>query len=139
MSVLLAPDPLPLGRIGHADGGRDHDRALTRRPRPAEAAARPGAAPAASMLDALRRPLTSPWALLVLVGACALLGALHALTPGHGKALLAAYLVGGRGTPRQAVALGGVITFSHTAAVLALGGAVLRAGRYVVPGVWCRC
>ena len=62
------------------------------------------------MLDALRRPLTSPWALVVLVGACCLLGALHALTPGHGKALLAAYLVGDRGTARQAVALGVMIT-----------------------------
>jgi nickel/cobalt transporter (NicO) family protein len=87
------------------------------------------------MLDALTRPLTSPWALLVLVGACCLLGALHALTPGHGKALLAAYLVGDRGTARQAVALGVMITFTHTAAVLVLGGAVLAAGRYVVPGV----
>ena len=62
-------------------------------------------------------------------------GALHALTPGHGKTLLAAYLVGDRGTPAQAVALGVVIAFSHTAAVLGVGAAVLAAGTYVVPGV----
>jgi ABC-type nickel/cobalt efflux system permease component RcnA len=86
------------------------------------------------MLDALRHPLTSPWTLLALVGACCLLGALHALTPGHGKTLLAAYLVGDRGTPRQAVTLGTVITFTHTAAVFALGGAVLLAGDRAVPG-----
>jgi nickel/cobalt exporter len=86
------------------------------------------------MIDALRQPLTSPWALLVLVGACYLLGAVHALTPGHGKALLAAYLVGDRGTPREAVAVGAIITFTHTAAVLAVGAVALAAGS-VLPGV----
>ena len=137
MSVLVPPDPIPLGRIGHGDGGRTAttvglDPASAA---PASPAAETPAAAGSSMLDALTRPLTSPWALLVLVGACCVLGALHALTPGHGKALLAAYLVGDRGTARQAVALGVMITFTHTAAVLVLGGAVLAAGRYVVPGV----
>ena len=136
MSVLVPPDPIPLGRIGHADQGRAMTIALNPATAPAPDAAAQAPAPAgSSMLDALRRPLTSPRALVLLVGACCLLGALHALTPGHGKALLAAYLVGDRGTPRQAVALGAMITFTHTAAVLALGGAVLAAGRYVVPGV----
>jgi ABC-type nickel/cobalt efflux system permease component RcnA len=138
MSVLLAPDRTQLGRIGRGDGGRAITVALA-----PDAAAPPDAAPAspagtssaAAMLDALRGPLTSPWALLALVGACTALGALHALAPGHGKALLAAYLVGGRGTPRHAVGLGIVITASHTSAVLALGGAALLAGRYLVPGV----
>ncbi|MEU8662091.1 nickel/cobalt transporter [Actinoplanes philippinensis] len=88
-----------------------------------------------SMLDALREPLSSPWALLLLIGACALLGGLHALTPGHGKTMLAAYLVGSRGTPRQALALAGVITVTHTGSVLLIGAAVLAAGHYVVPGV----
>lgn len=50
------------------------------------------------------------------------------------KALLATYLVGGRGAPRQAITLGVVITFSHTAAVMALVGVLLVAGRYAVPG-----
>jgi nickel/cobalt exporter len=102
---------------------------------PQAAPAAPAPAAGSAMLDALRRPLTSPWALLALVGACGLLGALHALTPGHGKTLLAAYLVGDRGTPREAVALGVTITITHTAAVLALGTAVLAAGRWIVPGV----
>jgi ABC-type nickel/cobalt efflux system permease component RcnA len=134
MSVLVPPDPVPLGRIAHADEGRSMTVALNpaTAPAPAPAADAPAAA-GASMLDALRRPLTSPWALLALIGACCLLGGLHALTPGHGKTLLTAYLVGDRGTPRQAVALGTVITFSHTAAVLALGGAVLAAGDRVLP------
>jgi len=138
MSVLVPPDPVTLGHIGHADGGRSMTVALNpaTAPAPADTAAPPAPAAAGSAtLDALRRPLTSPWALVVLVGACMLLGALHALTPGHGKTLLAAYLVGDRGTPRDAVALGATITFTHTAAVLALGAAVLAAGRWVVPGV----
>jgi ABC-type nickel/cobalt efflux system permease component RcnA len=98
--------------------------------------ATPGGAPAAPyLLDALRRPLTSPWALATLLLACAGLGALHALTPGHGKALLAGYLVGDRGTPRQAVALGVVITTTHTASVIGIGVITLLASRYVLPGV----
>lgn len=87
------------------------------------------------MLDALHSPLSTPWALLVLIGTCALLGAFHALTPGHGKALLAAYLVGAHSTPRQAVVLGAVITVTHTASVIALGAAVLFAGQFVMPEV----
>lgn len=141
MSVLVPPDPVPLGRIGHADGGATLTVGLN--PGAADPAAAVPDAPAAAapapagsaMLDALRRPLTSPWALLALVGACALLGALHALTPGHGKALLAAHLVGDRGRPRDALALGVTITATHTGAVLALGAAVLAASRWIVPGV----
>ena len=45
----------------------------------------------------------------------------HALSPGHGKAMVAAYLVGTRGTPRHAVALGATVTVTHTAGVIALG------------------
>jgi len=48
-------------------------------------------------------------------------GALHALSPGHGKAMVAAYLVGTRGTTRDAVVLGAVVTATHTAGVVALG------------------
>lgn len=94
-------------------------------------------APARStyLFDALRRPLGSPGGLVTLLVASMLLGALHALTPGHGKTLLAAYLVGDRGTPRQAVALGTAVTVTHTASVIGIGTAVLIAGRYVVPGV----
>jgi nickel/cobalt transporter (NicO) family protein len=56
-------------------------------------------------------------ALVVAVG----LGALHSLAPGHGKAIAAAWFGGGRGRPRDAVALGVVIAGMHTGAVLALG------------------
>ncbi|MGB7718598.1 MAG: hypothetical protein WBL65_01785 [Bryobacteraceae bacterium] len=42
------------------------------------------------------------------------LGAIHALSPAHGKTIVAAYLVGTRGTPMHAVLLGGVVTLTHT-------------------------
>lgn len=61
------------------------------------------------------------------------LGALHALEPGHGKTIVAAYLVGSRGTARHAVLLGFVVTASHTAGVYLLGAVTLYASRYIVP------
>jgi hypothetical protein len=60
-------------------------------------------------------------------------GAAHALTPGHGKTLVGAYLVGSRGTPRHALALGATVTLTHTATVFALGFVTLFASRYVLP------
>lgn len=61
------------------------------------------------------------------------LGAIHALSPGHGKTIVAAYLVGTRGTPRHAVFLGGMVTFTHTISVFFLGFATLFLSRYVLP------
>jgi ABC-type nickel/cobalt efflux system permease component RcnA len=59
-------------------------------------------------------------------------GALHALSPGHGKAMVAAYLVGARGTAGHAAFLGVVVTVTHTFGVFALGLVALLASRYVV-------
>ena len=61
------------------------------------------------------------------------LGGLHALEPGHGKTIVAAYLVGSRGTARHAALLGIIVTTSHTAGVFALGVITLYASRYIVP------
>jgi ABC-type nickel/cobalt efflux system permease component RcnA len=58
------------------------------------------------------------FAVLLLMAAG--LGAAHALTPGHGKTLVAAYLVGERGTVWHALTLGLVTTLTHTGVVLAL-------------------
>ncbi|MEU4564434.1 hypothetical protein AB0F72_39150 [Actinoplanes sp. NPDC023936] len=136
MSVLVAKG------AGRAAGSirRGHEgRAIAVGLVAAAAAPASGSAPPPSegtggtMLAALREPVASPWALALLIAVCALLGALHALTPGHGKAMLAAYLVGSRGTPRQAVALGATVTVTHTGSVLLLGAAVLAAGHYVMP------
>ncbi len=71
--------------------------------------------------------------ILVLLAAAFGWGALHALSPGHGKAMVAGYLVGSRGTPRHALILGLTVTVTHTAAVFALGLVTLAASQYVVP------
>ena len=60
-------------------------------------------------------------------------GAVHALSPGHGKTIVAAYLVGSRGTPRHAVFLGLMVTFTHTMRVFALGLVTLFLSRFVMP------
>jgi len=60
-------------------------------------------------------------------------GAAHALSPGHGKAMVAAYLVGSRGTPRHALLLGLTVTVTHTAGVFALGLVTLGLSELIVP------
>jgi nickel/cobalt exporter len=61
------------------------------------------------------------------------LGAFHALSSGHGKTVVGAYLVGSRGTLGHAVLLGAVVTFTHTIGVFALGLVALFASSYVLP------
>jgi nickel/cobalt exporter len=61
------------------------------------------------------------------------LGAVHGLSPGHGKTIVAAYLVGSRGTMKHAAILGATVTFTHTASVFALGLATLFLSEYVAP------
>ena len=61
------------------------------------------------------------------------LGALHALEPGHGKTIVAAYLVGSKGTARHALLLGIIVTFSHTSGVYLLGVITLYAQKYILP------
>ncbi len=75
----------------------------------------------------------SVWFLFTAALIAAGLGALHALEPGHGKTIVAAYLVGSRGTTRHAILLGLIVTASHTAGVFALGALTLYASRYIVP------
>jgi nickel/cobalt exporter len=71
--------------------------------------------------------------LLLLLTAAFGWGALHALSPGHGKAMVAAYLVGTRGTARHAMALGATVTVTHTIGVFALGVVTLALSQYVLP------
>lgn len=58
---------------------------------------------------------------VLVVGLSFVLGAFHALAPGHGKTLMAAAVVARRGTTRQIVGIGATVTLTHTAGVLALG------------------
>jgi ABC-type nickel/cobalt efflux system permease component RcnA len=78
-------------------------------------------------------PAVTPWIALLGLLIAAGLGALHAFSPGHGKTVVAAYLVGSRGTARHAVFLGLTVTVTHTIGVFALGIVTLFATAYVVP------
>src|SRR5207244_11671897 len=60
-------------------------------------------------------------------------GAAHALSPGHGKTIVSAYLVGKRGTPRDAALLGLIVTVTHTIGVFALGLVTLALSQWIVP------
>jgi nickel/cobalt exporter len=87
--------------------------------------------------DALTRLLhqqqLTPWMIAAAIGIAFVLGAAHALTPGHGKTIVAAYLVGSRGTLKHAAFLGAMVTFTHTVSVFLLGLATLFLFQYVVP------
>ncbi len=91
------------------------------RPLAAQVRRRPGASDGARLVALLRDPARSPgFALFALLLAFAL-GAGHALAPGHGKALVGAWLLGSQGRPRDALTLGAAITVTHTASVFAVG------------------
>ena len=60
-------------------------------------------------------------------------GAAHALSPGHGKTIVTAYLVGRRGRVRDAAVLGGIVTVTHTIGVFALGLVTLALSQWIVP------
>jgi nickel/cobalt transporter (NicO) family protein len=83
--------------------------------------------------DILARNLSDPSVLLVALLLAVVLGALHALEPGHGKTLLAISLVGARATVPQAVILATALTIAHTAGVMLFGVVVLTLARYIVP------
>ena len=70
---------------------------------------------------------------LIAFAVAAGLGVFHALEPGHGKTLVAAYLVGSRGTMKHAFLLGLIVTATHTAGVYLLGAVTLYAAQYIVP------
>ncbi len=97
----------------------------------APAAAVPGRRDAFASLVSAER-LSLPVVVLSLLAAIGL-GALHAISPGHGKTIMAAYLVGTRGTALHAVFLGLTVTVSHTLGVLALGLVTLYASHLIAP------
>ena len=74
-------------------------------------------------------------ALVIMASLAAALfwGAAHALSPGHGKTIVTAYLVGQRGAPRHAALLGLIVTITHTIGVFALGAVTLALSQFVVP------
>jgi nickel/cobalt exporter len=71
---------------------------------------------------------------LIMLASAFGLGAVHALEPGHGKTVVAAYLVGSRGRAWDAIVLGGVVTLTHTLSVVVLAGVSAAAAAHFVPG-----
>ena len=85
------------------------------------------------LVDAISGPHAPTHIMLLALLAALVLGALHAFSPGHGKTVVRAYLIGSRGTPRHAAFLGLTVTITHTLGVFLLGFATLFASRFVVP------
>jgi nickel/cobalt exporter len=75
----------------------------------------------------------NPRILIIYLFLAIVIGALHSLSPGHGKALIGAYIIGNRGTFADAVTLGVVTSLSHTVSVLILGLIILVVFNSVVP------
>ncbi len=94
----------------------------------------PGSVVRGDFLSRMMQKRNLGWRLMLLCVAAAFgLGCIHALSPGHGKTIVAAYLVGSRGTLKHAGLLGLVVTFTHTFTVFLLGIGVLFFQQYVVP------
>jgi ABC-type nickel/cobalt efflux system permease component RcnA len=74
-----------------------------------------------------------PLVILAALAAALFWGAAHALSPGHGKTIVAAYLIGKRGTVRDAATLGAIVTVTHTIGVFALGLVTLGLSQWIVP------
>ena len=87
--------------------------------------------------DAFTRLITlqelTPVTVAVALVVAFVMGAAHALTPGHGKTVVAAYLVGTRGTFKHALFLGLTTTITHTTGVFVLGLITLFASKYILP------
>ena len=93
----------------------------------------PGGIAATDLPDIFRQTDLTPVVLLLSLAAAAALGAGHALTPGHGKTLMAAYLVGTRGSARHAIGLGAAVSVSHTAGILVLATIIVAATDVIAP------
>ncbi len=91
-----------------------------------------GSGPASILEGLIKKQEGSLPFLLSALALAGLLGALHALSPGHGKTIVAAYLVGSQGKAYHAIALGAIVTLTHTGSVFALGLIMLTASRYLL-------
>jgi ABC-type nickel/cobalt efflux system permease component RcnA len=132
------PDAEPVGGAGASEPppSSTPGPSAAASPTPAVGAV-PGGVNSGELPGIFRQDLT-PIVLLLSLLTAALLGVGHALTPGHGKTLMAAYLVGTRGTPLHAVGLGLSVSLSHTLGVLVLAALVLGASDVLPPDVVVR-
>ncbi len=129
--VTPAPAPVPVPAFTPPPAAKPAPVAAT-----APTVAEPNAMGAVTRGDFLSRALQGReigWGLgLICIAVAFWFGALHALEPGHGKTMVAAYLVGSRGTPKHAILLGSIVTFTHTVSVFFLGLVTLFLSRYIM-------
>jgi ABC-type nickel/cobalt efflux system permease component RcnA len=133
-SKITAPtalSPAATRKASLADPSEEKVTANT--PPPMKLQATRGTTPHNAFTELISAKHLSLWFLVVASAIAAGLGALHALEPGHGKTIVAAYLVGSRGTAKHAFLLGLIVTASHTAGVYLLGAITLYAQRYILP------
>ncbi|MFH1741601.1 MAG: sulfite exporter TauE/SafE family protein [bacterium] len=84
--------------------------------------------------ELVSREELSPLFILFALVLAAFYGAGHALTPGHGKTIVAAYLVGSRGTVWHAFYLGLIVTLTHMGSVFIIGFITLQLQSSFVEG-----
>ncbi len=133
-SPTLVPSRIPTGAATAGPVSAPAPlRAISSSPASLSLRANQQATPRSKFTELVSERNLSFWFLFTAALIAAGLGALHALEPGHGKTIVAAYLVGTRGTPRHAVMLGLIVTAAHTAGVYLLGAVTLYASRYIVP------
>ena len=142
LPALDIADAMPLAGVGGGEVASASARPVTpvATAPSVEAAARapasasvPGGVTGGELPSIFRSADLSPIVLLVSILTAGALGAGHALTPGHGKTLMAAYLVGTRGTPLHAAGLGLSVTVSHTLGILVLAAVVVGAQGFLPP------
>jgi ABC-type nickel/cobalt efflux system permease component RcnA len=92
-----------------------------------------GSVPSDRFAQLITQEQLTPSLVLVALAIAFALGGFHALSPGHGKTIVAAYLIGARGTAKHALVLSAIVTASHTIGVFALGFVTLALSAHVVP------
>ncbi|SME87716.1 nickel/cobalt transporter [Desulfovibrio gilichinskyi] len=107
-------------------GGIDSNNALA--PEPKENSSQ------ATLREYLSRENLGTGTVLFALGMAFILGMGHALSPGHGKAMVAAYLIGRSGKIKDACTLGIIVTITHVSSVIVLGVVALLLSRYFLPG-----
>ena len=126
----LAPPQETEATFTVAPGGVSSMPAVTAAPQPPSSNSH---TPQDAFTQVIARRNLTPGVMLLGLLIAFVFGSFHALSPGHGKTMVAAYLVGSRGTARHAVSLGVIVTVTHTLGVFALGLITLFASKYVVP------
>jgi ABC-type nickel/cobalt efflux system permease component RcnA len=133
-STSVEPSVGPSASSGPGRGGAGPVAGATATPPDSPTGAVPGGV-GADLPAIFRTADLTPFVILASLLTAVVIGAGHALTPGHGKTLMAAYLVGSRGSAAHAVGLGLSVAVSHTLGILALAFVIVGAGSVLPPDV----